>query len=80
MKCVKVRRQIDIEIEGLGAKIQAARKASGRSLESLSAEAGISRVYWYDIEAERIRDSLPEETLRRIESVLGIDLGVKFDD
>jgi len=79
MNCVKVRRNVDVEIQGLGAKIQQARKASGRTLEALAAEAGISRVYWYDIEAERIREALPEETLRKIEQALGVDFGVDFN-
>lgn len=79
MKFVKVRRSVDFEATGLGKKIQEARKADGRSLEALSAEAGISRVYWYDIEAERVRDALPEDTLRRIEQVLGADFEVKFE-
>ncbi|MDZ8262644.1 helix-turn-helix transcriptional regulator [Nostoc sp. ChiQUE01b] len=50
-----------------------------RSVEVLAAEAEISRSYWHDIEAERMRDTLPEDTLRKIEQVLGVDLGVKFD-
>ncbi|QFS52325.1 helix-turn-helix domain-containing protein [Nostoc sphaeroides] len=77
---MKIRRYTDIEILGLGGKIRQARKADGRSVEVLAGEAEISRSYWHDIEAERIRDALPEDTLRKIERVLGIDLGVKFDD
>ena len=80
MDIVKIRRYTDIEISGLGGKIRQARKADGRSVEVLAGEADISRSYWHDIEAERIRDALPEDTLRKIERVLGIDLGVKFDD
>ncbi|AUB44679.1 Cytoskeletal protein RodZ, containings Xre-like HTH and DUF4115 domains (plasmid) [Nostoc flagelliforme CCNUN1] len=80
MDIVKIRRYTDIEISGLGGKIKQARKADGRSVEVLAGEADISRSYWHDIEAERIRDALPEDTLRKIERVLGIDLGVKFDD
>ena len=78
MNTVKVRRSVDIEIQGLGAKILAARQASGRSMESLAGEAGISKVYWYDIEKERVRDALPEDTLRKIEAALGVDFGVNF--
>lgn len=80
MNGVKVRRSTNVEVKGLGAKIQKARKATKQSLESLASAAGISRVYWYDIEAERIREALPEETLRKIERVLGVDFGVKFND
>lgn len=76
---MKVKRCIEIEVKNLGEKIKKARKASDRSLESLASEAGISRVYWYDIENEKVRDSLPEETLRKIESALNIDLGIDFE-
>lgn len=79
MNAVKVRRSVDIEIEGLGEKIKQARKADGRSVEVLAGKAEISRAYWHDIEAERVREALPEETLRKIERVLNIDLGVWFD-
>ncbi|TBR56365.1 XRE family transcriptional regulator [Mastigocladus laminosus UU774] len=77
---MKIRRYTDVEIEGLGAKIRQARKADGRSVEVLAGEAQMSRAYWHDIEAERVRDALPEDTLRKIERVLNIDLGVKFGD
>jgi transcriptional regulator with XRE-family HTH domain len=80
VKAVKVRRSIDVEVEGLGAKIQKAIKSDGRAVKVLANAAGMSRVHWYDIESEKIRDSLPEETLRKIEEVLGVDLGVKFND
>jgi len=75
---MKIRRCVDFEAKGIGLKIKEARKVSNRSVESLATEADISRPYWYDIEAERVRDALPEETLRRIEGALGIDLGVNF--
>lgn len=51
-----------------------------RSVEVLAGEIETNRFYWHDIEAERIRDALSEETLRKIERVVGIGLGVKFDD
>lgn len=79
MYLVKIRRFIDIEVEGIGAKIRQARKADGRSVEVLAGEAGISRSYWHDLEAERVRDALPETTLRKIEQVLNADFGVLFD-
>ena len=75
---VKVKRTIEIEVEGLGEKIQKARKASGKTVEYLAQKAGISRPYWYDVENEKIRDGLPEETLRNIEKALEQDLGVFF--
>lgn len=80
METVKIRRYIDIEVKGIGEKIKQARKTDGRSVEVLAAQAEMSRSYWHDIEAERVRDTLPEDTLRKIEQVLGVDLGVKFND
>ncbi|MBD2771170.1 helix-turn-helix transcriptional regulator [Iningainema sp. BLCCT55] len=77
---MKIRRYTDVAVEGLGAKIRQVRKADGRSVEVLAGKAGISRAYWHDIEAERIRDALPEETFRKIEEVLGVDFGINFDD
>ncbi|NMF66922.1 transcriptional regulator (plasmid) [Brasilonema octagenarum UFV-E1] len=77
---MKVRRTVDKEVPGLGQRIKEAREADERSLEVICAEIGISRVYWYDIEAERVRNALPEETLRKIEKVLGVNLGVNFDN
>ena len=76
--CVKIRRTLDIEITGLGERIREARKADKRSLETLASAAGISRGYWYDIESESVRDALPEDTLRKIESVLGVNFDVNF--
>lgn len=76
---MKVRRTTDKEAPGLGRRIKKAREASERSLESICKEAGMSRVYWYDIENEKVRQALPEETLRKIEKVLGVDFGVDFD-
>ena len=73
---MKVKRSIERYAPGLGAKIKQAREADKRSVETLCGLAEISRVYWN----ERIRGSLPEETLRRIERVLGIDLGVDFEE
>lgn len=51
-----------------------------RSVEVLGGEVEANRPYWHDIEAERIRDALSKDTLSKIERVLGIDLGVKFDN
>lgn len=76
--CVKIRRTVEAEVSGLGSRIKKARKADNRSVETLASLAGISRGYWYDIEAEVVRDTLPEETLRRIELALGKDFGVDF--
>ncbi len=79
---VKVRRIIKLEVDvpGLGDRIKQAREARGRPVTQLAKEVGISRNYWYQLEAEAVLGGVAEETLRKIEEVLGIDLGVKFDD
>lgn len=76
---MKVRKVIEIEVPGLGNKIKKAREASARSLTELCAAAGMTTANWYRIEAEETK-SLPIETLRKIEEVLGVDLGVQFND
>lgn len=76
---MKVRKVIDIETPGLGAKIKAAREADSRSLLSICKEIDLTPMYWYKIEAEDVK-ALPIETLRRIEEVLGVDFRVSFDD
>ena len=79
MNVVKIRRYTDVDVKGIGEKIKRARKADGRPVEILASTAEISRSYWHDIEAERIREALPETTLRKIEQVLGVDFGVSFE-
>lgn len=78
---VRVRRIVKQEIDapGLGQKIREAREADGRSLAQLARVTGISRNYWYQLEAESVMGGISEETLRKIEAVLAVDFGVKFD-
>ena len=79
---VKVRRIIKLEVDvpGLGERIKQAREARGRPVTQMAKEVGISRNYWYQLEAEAVLGGVAEETLRKIEEVLGVDLGVQFDD
>jgi transcriptional regulator with XRE-family HTH domain len=79
---VKVRRIIkqEIDIPGLGERIKQARENAGRPVTQLAKEVGISRNYWYQLEAEAVLGGMAEETLRKIEEVLDVDLGVKFED
>ncbi len=74
---MKVRQVKEIEAQGLGQKIKKARKKDQRPLTELAAIAEMTTANWYAIESEEIK-SLPEETLRRIEKVLGVDFGVHF--
>ncbi len=70
----------EIDVPQLGEKIKQAREASNRSLTQLSKDVGISRNYWYQLESETILGGLTEETLRKIEQVLGTDFGVHFEE
>lgn len=78
---VKVNRIIkkEVEVADLGKKIKKAREASDRSVTSLAKEVGISRHYWYQLEAEAVLSGIAEETLRKIESALNVNFGVRFD-
>jgi transcriptional regulator with XRE-family HTH domain len=75
---MKVRRTIDLEVEGIGAKIREARIADPRPLTEICEKVGLSRVHWYDIESEKTRGALPEDTLKKIEAVLNVDFGIEF--
>ncbi|MEM9566682.1 MAG: helix-turn-helix transcriptional regulator [Cyanobacteria bacterium P01_E01_bin.34] len=63
----------------LAERIRKARQASNQSITKLAAAADVSVSNWYAIEQERIK-VLPIQTLRRMEQVLGVDFGVRFDD
>lgn len=78
---VRVRRIIkqEVEVPGLGAAIKKERESSGRSLTALAKAAGISRNYWYQLESEAVLGGIAEDTLRKIEEVLGTNFGVSFE-
>lgn len=76
---VQIERVIRIDAPGIGAKIKQARDRDPRSVEELAKAASMTRANWYRIEREE-NDVLPEPTLRKIEQVLGVNLGVRFDD
>ena len=79
---MKVKRVVEYEIDipDLGAKIQLARKAVKKPLTILCKEAEVSRNYWYQIESGKISGTVSEETLRKIEKVLGVNLGIDFEE
>jgi transcriptional regulator with XRE-family HTH domain len=77
---MRIRQVKEIEIGGLGQQIKYARISCNKSLEQICDEVGVSRTYWYDIEKETLKGALSIENLRKIESVLGVDLGVQFND
>ena len=76
---MKVRRVTEVEIPGLGAKIKKFREQDPRPLVEICALVGMTSSNWYRIEKE-IPTYLPIETLKKIEEVLGVNLGVSFDD
>ncbi|WP_313950031.1 helix-turn-helix transcriptional regulator [Nostoc sp. FACHB-190] len=76
---MRVRKTEERDFPGLGARIKQARESDSRSLIHLCAEIDMTPANWYKIENEETK-VLPLETLRKIESVLQVDLGVKFDD
>lgn len=76
---MKVRKVVEREFPGLGAKIKRAREADSRSLTQICAEVGMTTANWYKIENEETK-VLPLGTLQKIEDVLGVDFGVQFDD
>ena len=76
---MKIKKTIYIDAPLLGAKIRRARKCDPRTLAVLCQEAGISNNYWFLIEEEK-RETVPEETVRKIEKVLGCDFGLDFDE
>jgi transcriptional regulator with XRE-family HTH domain len=78
LRDMKVVRTIELDVPNLGERIKDARKSDSRSVTQIAGAAGMSVQNWYRIENER--QTLPENVLRMIESVLGVDLGVKFND
>ena len=82
IETVKVIRTLEIEVPDLGKKIKEARNKikneKGKTITDLASASGMSAQNWYRIENER--QTLPEETLRLMESALECSFGVKFDD
>lgn len=74
---VRITKEIGVEVPGLGELIREARLDDRRSLKTICDEIGMSSQNWYRIEKEQ--QSLPIETLRKIEAVLGVDFGVKIE-
>ena len=80
--CMKVSKVDVVEVPGLEGQIKAARKADKRSLLEICRqlkESGQSMTpaNWYKIESGETK-TLPLETLRKIEEVLGVDFGVEI--
>jgi transcriptional regulator with XRE-family HTH domain len=82
MNAVQVKRIVEFvrEFPGLGQRIRQAREQDKRALTTICRECGLSRSYWYQLESEDLRSAVTEEAIRKIEKVLGVDLGVNFDN
>ena len=82
IETVKVIRTLEIEVPDLGKKIKDARNKikneKGKTITDLASASGMSAQNWYRIENER--QTLPEETLRLMESALECSFGISFDD
>jgi len=78
---VQIKRTIEEvrDFPGFGDRLRSARLRDPRPLTQICKAAGISRQYWYGIENETIRTPVSVEVVQRIESALGIDLGVNFE-
>jgi ribosome-binding protein aMBF1 (putative translation factor) len=76
---VKVIRQSETYVPNLHERIKKAREKDGRSAQVLATLADISTAYWYKLEAGT-QKWVSEDVLKRIESVLGVDFGVQFND
>lgn len=80
MPTMKVIRTTIFEAPSLAEKIKDARwdaKKRGKSLKEICDEIGMTSSNWYLIE-KGITKQLPEETLKKIEKALGVDLGINF--
>ena len=80
MQVMEIKRTIEVTVNfpQIGEKIRNARKLDKRSLTQLCEEIGISRTYWYQLEKEALLLPVSEDVIRKIESVLNIDLGIDF--
>lgn len=81
MSTLQVKRVVEVvqDFPGLGERIKRTRESDSRSLSQICRDAGISRAYWYQLEAEDLRAPATEDIIRKIESALNADLGVEFE-
>lgn len=68
---------MEVEVQGLGQKIRDAR--GRKTIKEVATLADLSRKAWHEIESEKA-PAIMDATLKRIESALGVNFGIKFDD
>ncbi|MEB3189678.1 MAG: helix-turn-helix transcriptional regulator [Snowella sp.] len=75
-KPMKVTKLVEVEVPALESKIREARLNDRRSVAKICRAIDMSPQNWYRIESGK--QSVPIETIRKIESVLGVDFGVEI--
>lgn len=75
MPAVKVKRTVEVNVDGLGEMIRQAR--GERTITEVSKLANMSRKGWHDIEAEKA-PAVKIETLQKMEAVLGVSFNVEI--
>ena len=78
LSLMKITKTIAIQVPGIGEKIKYARLRSPFSLAEICRQINMSTQNWYRIEREE--QSVPIKTLRKMEKILEIDLGINFDN
>lgn len=63
----------------LGLRIKQSRINDKRSLTAICKECDISRSYWYALENEKLTGAVSLDILKKIETVLNINLMIDFD-
>lgn len=76
---MKVRRVQEIDIADLPQRIRQSREAKGLSLVGLHKASGISRLSLRRFELGDVA-AIAYPTLQKLEQVLEVDFGVKFDE
>jgi transcriptional regulator with XRE-family HTH domain len=74
---MEVVKTVRVQVPALNDKIKQARLNDDRTITQICGLAGMTTANWYRIESGR--QSIPLETLRKMEQVLGVDFGVEFD-
>lgn len=74
---MRVFKTVAVDVPDLPDKIKQAREADPRSIREICRQLEMSTTHWYRI--EKGEHSMPIETLRNIERVLGVNLDVVID-
>jgi transcriptional regulator with XRE-family HTH domain len=74
---MKILKTIELDVPDLPFRIRSTRIADGRSISELCRQIGMSRTNWYRMEAGT--QSLPLETLRKLQHVFGNNLGIDIE-